>query len=96
MTPRTYFAANGGLPPQTALMTGRAVFTEAYAVIPKGVMGDIVTSLFPHWEKARGWIIARPMTGFAETFSQYIMVVEPGGGSARPDPTPRRRPRSSW
>jgi (S)-ureidoglycine aminohydrolase len=89
MTGRTYFSSNGGLPPQTQLMTGRAVFTEAYAVIPKGVMGDIVTSLFPHWEKTRGWIIARPMTGFAETFAQYIMEVAPGGGSTRPEPDPQ-------
>ena len=28
-TPNRYFAPEGGLPPQTALMTGRAVFTEA-------------------------------------------------------------------
>ena len=34
----TYYAPPGGLPPQTQLLTGRAVFTEAYAVIPKGVM----------------------------------------------------------
>lgn len=67
-------------------MTGRAIFTNAYAFIPKGVMGDIVTSLFPHWEGTRGWIIARPMTGFAETFAQYIMELSPGGGSARPEP----------
>jgi (S)-ureidoglycine aminohydrolase len=88
LTVRTYFASNGGLPPQTQLMTGRAVFTEAYAVIPHGVMGDIVTSLFPHWEKTRSWIIARPMTGFAETFSQYIMEIGPGGGSTKPEPDP--------
>ena len=86
MTGRSYFAANGGLPPQTALMTGRAVFKQAYAVIPAGVMTDIVTSYFPHWEKTRGWIIARPMTGFAETFAQYIMEVAPGGGSKDPEP----------
>ncbi len=86
MKPRSYYASNGGLPAQTELMTGRAVFTEAYAVIPKGCMGDIVTSLFPHWDKTRGWIIARPMTGFAETFSQYIMEISPGGGSDRPEP----------
>ena len=30
-----YHAPTGGLPPQTALMTGRAVFTNSYAVIPK-------------------------------------------------------------
>ena len=85
-TTRTYQSAPGGLPPQAQLMTGRAVFTEAYAVLPRGVMRDIVTSLFPHWEKTRGWIIARPLSGFAETFSQVIMEVAPGGGSERPEP----------
>ena len=67
-------------------MTGRAVFTEAYAVIPKGVMRDIVTSSFPFWEKTRGWVLARPMSGFAETFSQVIMEVSSGGGSDNPEP----------
>ena len=43
-TPRSYYAPTGGHPPQTQLTTDRAVFTEAYAVIPKGVMRDIVTS----------------------------------------------------
>ena len=76
----------GGLPPQTALHTGRAVFTEAYAVIPRGVMTDIVTSFLPGWRDARAWIIARPMTGFAETFAHYIMEVAPGGGSDAPEP----------
>lgn len=86
MAGRTYYAPTGGLPPQTQLLTGRAVFTEAYAVIPKGVMSDIVASLLPHWEKTRAWIIARPLSGFAETFSQYIMEVSPSGGSDRPEP----------
>ena len=81
-----YFAPTGGLPPQTALHTGRAVFTEAYAVIPKGVMSDIVTSLLPGWQGTRAWIIARPMSGFSETFSHYLMEVAPGGGSAAPEP----------
>lgn len=81
-----YFAPQGGLPPQTALMTQRAVFTEAYAFIPKGCFSDIVTSYLPGWEKTRLWLIARPMTGFSETFSQYVMEVAPGGGSDSPDP----------
>ena len=85
---RSYYAPHGGHPPQTDIMTDRAVFTEAYAVIPKGVMRDIVTSALPFWEKTRAWIIARPLSGFAETFSQYIMEVQPGGGSARPEPDP--------
>lgn len=88
MTEKSYFSAFGGLPPQSQLMTGRAVFTEAYAVIPKGVMSDIVASLLPHWTNTRAWIIARPLSGFAETFSQYIMEVGPKGGSTVPEPDP--------
>ena len=81
-----YYSPDGGLPPQSQIMTDRAVFTEAYAVIPKGVMTDIVTSNLPHWNKTRAWIIARPLSGFAETFSQYIMEVENEGGSTSPEP----------
>ncbi len=85
MTERTYYAPAGGQPPQTQLLTGRAVFTEAYAVSPRGVMMDSVTSYLPFWEGTRLWIISRPLSGFAETFSQYIMEVQPGGGSDRPE-----------
>ncbi len=81
-----YVAPTGGHPPQTDLLTGRAVFTEAYVVIPKGVMRDIVTSNLPFWDKTRVWVLSRPLSGFAETFSQYIMEVLPGGGSDRPEP----------
>jgi len=87
MTPR-YYAPAGGLPGQTELTTDRAVFTEAYAVLPRGTMRDIVTSALPFWEKTRLWIIARPLSGFAETFSQYIVEVSPGGGSDRPELDP--------
>ena len=86
MAERTYYAPHGGLPKQTDLLTGRAVFTEAYAVIPKGVMRDIVTSSLPFWRNTRAWVLARPLSGFAETFSQYIMEVGPGGGSDKPEP----------
>lgn len=81
-----YVVTHGGHPAQSELHTGRAVFTEAYAVIPKGVMRDIVTSALPFWSGTRAWIIARPLSGFSETFSQYIMEVAPGGGSERPEP----------
>ena len=53
MATRSYYAPKGGLPPQTDLLTGRAVFTTSYAVIPRGVMSDIVTSYLPFWEKTR-------------------------------------------
>jgi (S)-ureidoglycine aminohydrolase len=86
MPSSSYYAPHGGQPPQTQLLTGRAVFTESYAIIPKGVMNDIVTSYFPHWHQTRAWILARPLSGFAETFSQYIMEVAPGGGSDKPEP----------
>lgn len=83
--PPKYYAPTGGHPAQDQLLTDRAIFTDAYAVIPKGTMRDIVTSFLPFWDKTRLWVIARPMTGFAETFSQYIMEVAPGGGSDQPE-----------
>ncbi len=83
-----YYAPSGGHPPQTDLLTDRAMFTEAYAVLPRGVMRDIVTSYLPFWDDTRLWVIARPLSGFAETFSQYIVEVSPGGGSERPELDP--------
>ena len=88
MSDRTYYAPQGGLPPQTQLLTDRAMFTEAYAVIPKGTNSDIVTSLLPFWNDTRVWVLSRPLSGFAETFSQYIAEVAPGGGSDRPETDP--------
>jgi len=64
------------------------MFTEAYAVIPKGTMRDITTSFLPFWDNTCLWVIARPLTGFAETFSHYIMEVGPGGGSDRIETDP--------
>jgi (S)-ureidoglycine aminohydrolase len=87
--PSEYYSPPGGLPPQTALMTGRAVFTDAYCVIPKGCFSSILTSFLPGWTHTRLWLIARPMSGFSETFSQYVMEVAPGGGSDTPDPEPQ-------
>jgi len=88
MSQNTYAIPPGGLPRQSGLLSDRARFTEAYAVIPRGTMRDIVTSALPYWTGARAWILARPMTGFAETFAQYIVEVEPGGGSEWPEREP--------
>lgn len=87
MSPK-YFAPHGGHPSQDQLLTDRAMFTDAYAVIPKGTMRDIVTSFLPFWDDTRLWVLSRPLSGFAETFSQYIMEVAPGGGSDRPETDP--------
>ncbi|WP_170473774.1 bifunctional allantoicase/(S)-ureidoglycine aminohydrolase [Ruegeria arenilitoris] len=88
MAKSNYFAPTGGHPGQDQLLTDRAMFTEAYAVIPKGTMRDIVTSHLPFWDQTRLWVLSRPLSGFAESFSQYIMEVQPGGGSNHPETDP--------
>ncbi len=88
MSGTNYYTPKGGLPAPTQLLTSRAVFTTAYAVIPKGVMADIVTSKLPFWRDTRLWVLSRPLSGFAETFSQYIVEIAPGGGSDRPETEP--------
>ncbi|MEB7504401.1 bifunctional allantoicase/(S)-ureidoglycine aminohydrolase [Arthrobacter koreensis] len=81
-----YYAPAAGLPPQTALLSGRAVVTGAYTVIPRGVLRDIVASVLPEWQDTRAWILNRPVAGGATTFAQYLMEVAPGGGARTPEP----------
>ncbi|MDG2474298.1 MAG: bifunctional allantoicase/(S)-ureidoglycine aminohydrolase [Paracoccaceae bacterium] len=85
MTNKTYFYPTGGLPTQKNIASDRSVFKTAYAVIPQTVMKDIVVSYFPFWERTRAWVLARPMSGFAETFSQSIVEILPKGGSDKPE-----------
>ena len=85
----SYHVPTGGLPGQHELTTDRSVVTDAYAVLPRRTMSDITASLLPHWDDMRMWILARPLTGMAETFSQYLVEVQPGGGSERPEDDPR-------
>jgi (S)-ureidoglycine aminohydrolase len=85
----TYAFPPGGLPDQSEdAAANRAVFTTAYAFIPAAVQRDIVTSFFPGWDDTRAWILARPLSGFAETFAQYAVEVAAGGGSDAPEPDP--------
>ncbi|MEC8088802.1 MAG: bifunctional allantoicase/(S)-ureidoglycine aminohydrolase [Pseudomonadota bacterium] len=81
-----YPPAPGGLPPQSDSPEGQSRFTESWALIPASVQRDIVTSNLPHWRASRAWVLARPMTGFAETFAHYLMEVAQGGGSSAPEP----------
>jgi (S)-ureidoglycine aminohydrolase len=81
----SYYTPPGGLPAQSELLTDRAIVTEAYTVIPKGVLRDIVTSRLPGFTRTRSWILARPIAGFATTFAQLIVEIEPGGGAERPE-----------
>jgi (S)-ureidoglycine aminohydrolase len=83
----TYAFPSGGMPPPTDDPSDAgAIFTSAYAFIPGGVMRDIVASELPGWTGTRAWILARPLSGFAETFAQYAVEVLPGGGSESPEP----------
>ncbi|MFQ6551361.1 bifunctional allantoicase/(S)-ureidoglycine aminohydrolase [Aestuariibius insulae] len=85
---RTYYSPRGGLPDPRTRAHDRARFTTAYAVIPRGVMSDIVSSFVPGWTGSRVWILARPLSGFAETFAQYIVELMPGGRGDKPEPDP--------
>ena len=80
-----YPAPPGGLPAQTERMDPRACVTTAYAVIPASTLSDIVTMALPRWRDTRVWVQARPLTGLAETFSQYLVEVAPGGGCDDPE-----------
>src|SRR5262245_26556949 len=84
----SYYTPRGGLPGQSELLTDRAIVTEAYTVIPKGVLRDIVTSNLPGFARTRAWILARPIAGFATTFAQLIVEIAPGGGAEHPEPEP--------
>ena len=86
---RTYFSDWGGLPAQRNIIAGRAIFTDAYAFMPRRVQSDITVSLLPGWEGTRAWILARPLTGFAETFAELIVEMGPGGGTRAGEPDPK-------
>lgn len=81
-----YAFPKGGLPSQNEHPEGKAIFTEAYAVLPATTHTDIVTSFLPGWENTRAWILARPLSGFAETFAQYAVELDPEGGASEPEP----------
>ena len=70
MTP--YHAPQGGLPSQTTLHTGRAVFTNSYAVIPKGCFSDIVNSLIPGWASEQGSAALDALTDAERTQFQRL------------------------
>lgn len=82
----TYAFPPGGLPDQSVDPEGAAIFSDAYAVLPAVTQCDIVTSFLPGWVGARAWILARPLSGFAETFAQYALELSPEGGSDTPEP----------
>ena len=54
-------------------------------MLPRGTMRDIVTSRLPFWDDTRLWVLARPLSGFAETFS---LVRRRGRARRRQRPAP--------
>jgi len=85
MPASSYYAPSGGLPPQRDFTGDKSRFTPSYLMIDKIALTDITASLLPQWRDTRLWVLARPMTGFSETFSHYIMDVAVGGGSDQPE-----------
>ncbi len=88
----SYYVPKGGLPPQTALTTDRARFTEAYAVIPARTLSDITASYLPGWDR-------HPAVGAGPAADRLRRDVQPvrrrGRRPAAAPTTPRstRRPR---
>ena len=83
-----FYAPAGGLPAADPADHGPRGLHRGLRGAAARHDADIVTSLLPFWDKTRLWVIARPLSGFAETFSQYIVEVSPGGGSDSPEPDP--------
>ncbi len=52
---------------------------------PARTQSDITASYLPGWDGMRMWVLARPLSGFAETFSWYVAEVSPGGGTEVPE-----------
>jgi (S)-ureidoglycine aminohydrolase len=46
------------------------------------------SAAFPHWDASRAWVQARPIAGFSDTFAQYLVEVDAGGGSDNPESQP--------
>ena len=72
----------GGMPGQAGPISGHSVLTDCYMYMPGNVMRDIVASKLPGWINTRLWVLARPMSGFTTTFSQYVVEVEADGGTS--------------
>ena len=85
VTQARYFAPEGIVPPQTAMITSRAVVRPEYAIIPASSVTDNVRSNLPGWQRTRCWILAAPAMGFATAFAQYLIYLDAGGACDRPE-----------
>jgi (S)-ureidoglycine aminohydrolase len=81
-----YFAPAGNLPPQTAMITSKAVLRPEYAILPGTSITDNVRSALPGWLGARCWILASPAMGLAAGFTQYLIFLATDGHCEKPEP----------
>ena len=100
MTDRTVSPPQGGPPPQSHLLTGRAFLAESLCGPPAGTDARTIVTVQPDslWDDTpRPLVIHSRGTAFGilpRPFSQSIMEVAPGGGR-RAGPGTRRR-RKLW
>ena len=56
MSDRSFYAAQGGLPLQTDLLTDRAAVAQTFTFKLKGVFRDIVSNSLPMYRPKKDWI----------------------------------------
>jgi (S)-ureidoglycine aminohydrolase len=79
---RYHFTPAGKLPPQTTMVSSRAVIKRNYMLLPADV---IPRSNLPFWENTIAWPLAIPAISFGTAFAQYMIYVDTGGGCDEPE-----------
>ena len=77
-----YVVPSGGLPPQTTMVTSRAIVRPRYMILPPSVTPS---SNLPFWKETTSWILAAPQLGFGVGFAEYLLYVGTGGGCQEPE-----------
>lgn len=82
-----YFAKTDTTNPEPdVLVSGRAIVTPLYAVIPESVIYDNTRSNLPLWEKTDCWVLSSPAIGYSASFGWYLMFLHQDGGCEDPEP----------
>jgi len=62
------------------MVTSRLVVRDRYAILPAA---NLPRTAMPYWEKTNTYVFANPSIGYAASFAEYLLYVEPGGGTER-------------
>ncbi len=76
------FRPSGGYPSQRELVFSRSISRFDYAIRPPT---NMCRSVLPEWQGSLCWILASPEIGFGCGFAEYLIQLEPGGGSQQPE-----------